>query len=270
MAASLPNFPSFPVHENNAETRWRKWISRLENLFICLDIKDKKRQRALLLHYAGEDVNEIFDTLTDTGEDIATAKLKLKEYFAPKANTEYEVYRFRQAKQSPKETIDSFHTRLRQLALNCEFADTSKEVKAQIIQGCHSTRLRRKALRDDTYLTGLLSAARALELSEKHATEIEQSDRDSANAVRKSNQRRRNNPRYLQKQSKFEPKKKTNCRNCGGEFPHASKCTALGKTCNFCRKMNHFASCKYADLNVEDRKQTITQESIILATMKLK
>ena len=34
-------------------------------------------------------------------------------------------------------------------------------------------------------------------------------------------------------------------RNCGGEFPHASKCPALGKTCNFCRKMNHFAKvCK--------------------------
>ena len=77
-------------------------------------------------------------------------------------------------------------------------------------------------------------------MSEKHATEIEQSDRDSANAVRKSNPRRRNDPRYLQKQSKFEPKKKTNCRNCGGEFPHASKCPAVGKTCNFCRKMNHF------------------------------
>jgi hypothetical protein len=48
--------------------------------------------------------------------------------------------------------------------------------------------------------------------------------------------------------------------------PHASKCTALGKTCNFCRKMNHFANCKYADLNVVDRTQAITQESIILAT----
>ena len=64
MAASLPNFPSFPVHENNAETRWRKWISRLENLFICLDIKDKKRQRALLLHYAGEDVNKSNNKIT--------------------------------------------------------------------------------------------------------------------------------------------------------------------------------------------------------------
>ena len=76
---ALPNVPSFPVHENNAETRWRKWISRLENLFIGLDIKDKQRQRALLLHYAGEDANEIFDTLIDTYEK-ACNKTKHSSY----------------------------------------------------------------------------------------------------------------------------------------------------------------------------------------------
>jgi hypothetical protein len=143
MAASLPKFPSFPVHENNAETRWRKCISRLENLFIGLDNKDKKRQRALLLHYAGEDVNEIFNTLIDRGEDFATAKLKLKEYFAIKKNTEYEVYRFRQAKQSTEETIDSFHTRLRQF--NNQFSNRSDSLcnlegyclNSQYRKSCH-------------------------------------------------------------------------------------------------------------------------------------
>lgn len=84
-----------------------------------------------------------------------------------KKNTEYEIYKFRQAKQTSDETIDSFHTRLRQLAVNCEFTEKSKEVQSQIIQGCHSTRLRRKALREDTTLEGLISSARALELSEK-------------------------------------------------------------------------------------------------------
>jgi hypothetical protein len=69
-------------------------------LFIGLDVKDKKRQRALLLHYAGEDVSEIFDTLEGTGEDFATAKQRLKDYFAPKKNTENELYKLRQAKQS--------------------------------------------------------------------------------------------------------------------------------------------------------------------------
>ncbi|XP_063436697.1 uncharacterized protein LOC134718136 [Mytilus trossulus] len=242
MAASLPNFPSFPVHENKAEIRWRKWISRLENLFIGLNIKDSKRQRALLLHYAGEDVNEVFDTLENTGEDFGAAKQKLTAYFVPKKNTKYEICKFRQAKQTSDETIDSFHTRLRQLAVNCEFTEPSKEVKSQIIQGCHSTRLRRKALREDTTLEGLISLARALELSEKQASEIVQSDKQSANAVRKGVGKRRNGPRFLQTQTDQNVKKKTTCRNCGGDFPHANKCPAFGKSCNSCKKLNHFAS----------------------------
>jgi len=80
------------------------------------------------------------------------------------------VYKFRQAKQSANESIDSFHTRLRQLAHNCEFTENDREVKSQIIQGCQSTRLRRKALREDLNLETLLSSARALEISEKQAT----------------------------------------------------------------------------------------------------
>ena len=44
-----------------------------------MDIKDVKRKRALLLHYAGEDVNDIFETLTDTGDDYETAVTKLTE-----------------------------------------------------------------------------------------------------------------------------------------------------------------------------------------------
>ncbi|XP_063400348.1 uncharacterized protein K02A2.6-like [Mytilus trossulus] len=248
MAASLPNFPSFPVHENNAEIRWRKWISRLENLFIGLNIKDSKRQRALLLHYAGEDVNEVFDTLDNTGEDVDAAKQKLTAYFAPKKNTEYEIYKFRQAKQTSDETIDSFHTRLRQLAVNCEFTETSKEVKSQIIQGCHSTRLRRKALREDTTLEGLISSARALELSEKQASEIEQSDKQSANAVRKGVGKRRNGPRFLQTQTDQNVKKRTTgtCRNCGGDFPHANK-----KYCDKVQKGQPKINVKINNSNVD-------------------
>ncbi|CAH3032493.1 unnamed protein product [Porites lobata] len=60
-----------------------------------MNITDKKRKRALLLHYAGEATNEIFDTLPDTtpgeGEDTQ--------------NRQYEIYIFRQAKQKSNESI---------------------------------------------------------------------------------------------------------------------------------------------------------------------
>ena len=67
---SLPNFPPFDVHvDGNVGPRWKKWLTRFERLLIATNITETKQQRALLLHYAGPAVDEIFDTLPDTGED---------------------------------------------------------------------------------------------------------------------------------------------------------------------------------------------------------
>lgn len=239
MAQGLPVFPNFSVREPAVDTRWKKWCARLENLLVGLDIKDDKRKRALLLHYAGEEVNEIFDTLPDTSDDYATALDKLNGYFAPKKCTEFEVYKFRQAKQETSEKIDPYHTRLRKLCENCEFADNDKEIKSQIIQGCSSTRLRRKALREELSLDDLIKAARALELSESQASQIENSTAET-NAVT----RRKYKPRKQQQQFvKMEKHRNTKCRNCGNEYPHKNaKCPAEGKLCNYCHKKNHFES----------------------------
>ena len=152
MAQGLPVFPSFNVQEPAVDTSLKKWFAHLENLLVGLDIKDDKLKRALLLHYSGEQANAIFDTLPDTGNDYATALDKLTNYFAPKKCTEFGIYKFRQVTQEANEPIDSFHTRLCKLSENCEFDSNDKEIKSQIIQGCASTRLRRKALRDDMTL----------------------------------------------------------------------------------------------------------------------
>ena len=229
MASALLNFDPFDMHADGAiAQRWRKWIKRLENLFVAAAIADKKRQRALLLYYAGEEVCEIFETLVDTGDDFATAKEKLTEYFDPKKNVEYEIYTFRQARQNPGESMNAFHSRLRQLSATCEFDDINKEIKSQIILSCSSQRLRRKALRDTTMtLETLLNEARALEISETQAKVIESSG-NAANAVLPT---------------PSQPKK--NCFNCGGIWPHDSKtgCPARNRKCNGCHKYGHYAKC---------------------------
>ena len=117
-----------------------------------------------LLHYSGLEVDEIFNALENTGQekDYKTA-VKLQ---SPLVNTTYEVYNFRKAQQNEGKSLDSFHTRLRTLAKTCEFGDADKEIKKQIILSCKSNALRRKALREDVDLTGLLKAGRALKLSE--------------------------------------------------------------------------------------------------------
>jgi hypothetical protein len=67
---TIPVFPTFDVHlDSNGGPRWTKWLTRFERLIVGMNITDATQKRALLLHYAGPDVDDIFETLPDTGED---------------------------------------------------------------------------------------------------------------------------------------------------------------------------------------------------------
>ena len=92
---SLPTFPPFDAHaDGNTGQRWKKWLGRFERLLIAMNIEGKRQQRAMLLHFAGPAVDEIFETLPDTGEakDYDKAVEALKGYFIPQVNTAYEEY----------------------------------------------------------------------------------------------------------------------------------------------------------------------------------
>ena len=221
-------------------------------MLIGMNITVAKRKRALLLHYAGPDVDEIFDTLPNTGNDsdYDTAVAKLNEYFSPQANTTYEVYNFRQTKQKEGESLDSFHTRLRQLAKTCDFSDVDKEIKEHIVLKCSSSSLRRRALRKNPTLEGLLKLGRALELSEKQAKDVEAAggEFEAVNKIKPKEENRDGRPRdrrdaqsrnrrYGNKQGK-SPRK---CGHRGGYAPHKNPCPARGKTCKACGKIGHFA-----------------------------
>ena len=111
-------------------------------------------------------MQDIFESLTDTGTDYDTAKKKLDDYFSPKKNIDLEVFQFRQATQLSGESFEQFATRLHKMAVNCEFHDIDREIKSATTQNCRSKRLRRYALT----LGNLLAKARSLEVSEVQAT----------------------------------------------------------------------------------------------------
>ena len=233
-----------------------------------MNVTDKKGKRALLLHYAGKATNEIFDTLPDTtqgeGEDMFDKAVQaLTDYFTPRQNREYEIYVFRHAKQESNESISAFHRRLTQLAVTCEFADVDRETKTQIVQSCSSHKLRTKAHKNPSYtLTQLLDAGRAMELSQKQAANVEESqtvnklssqgghrnqrnwnakagtNKDGGRATDKKsrNRKSRGDGHELRKSS-------DKCRNWGGDYPHPggkTSCPAYQATCRGCGKLNHF------------------------------
>ncbi len=257
MANALPTFQQFDIHsdENSVGIRWTKYVQKLENMFVGMSVESKKRRKALLLHYSGDEVFEIHDTLPNTGgdSDYDQTKQALETYFKPKVNEEFEIYEFRQLRQLESETVDQFATKLRQKASNCAFSNTDGEIKSQIIQGCISTELRRKALKDSMNLEQLLLAARTMEISNrqahKMATDLRQ--HEQTNAIRKKPSK----PAFLRPSDRpvwrpsFNAAKSTSsgkqtsvCRKCGGVYPHQNGCPAYGKTCNYCKKPNHFVT----------------------------
>ena len=94
----------------------------------------KSFQKALLLHCAGMEVQDIFETLTDPGapdgedDNVYKAALRtLDAYFTPQVNVPYERHMFRQMRQEENETVDQFVVRLSNQAANCEFGTSKNE-----------------------------------------------------------------------------------------------------------------------------------------------
>ena len=142
---------------------------------VALNLRDKKRKRALMLFYAGKETHDIYNTLkTLDDEGYEDARDRLTTYFEPLINRSFEIYNFRKMSQGVSENIDNFHRRLKEAAGRCSFSDPVDEIKHQIIFGCRSDKLRRKALRCDTDLEDILSAERAYEIAELHASVIEE------------------------------------------------------------------------------------------------
>lgn len=264
MASALPAFPEFSLRDQtNLATRWEKYLKRFNNLMTAMKMTDETRKRALLLHYVGEEVNDLFDTLPDKGEDndFKKASEALTRYFTPKKNVSFEVFKFRNLKQESNETVDEFHTRLQIASKYCEFGENKeKEIKAQIELGTTNKKLRRYSFRTPTLtLTALLDYARTLHETEKQARGIEgkhthsptmlshfEPVEDEVHKVQpiKPKYSSPSSRYYTKPNTPFDPEtSKQQCFRCGYAWPHNSgrKCPAEGQQCKNCLKYNHFA-----------------------------
>ena len=247
----LPEFnPDVEVGGSLAK-RWDIWTKDFDMYIVASGVTDTKRKRALLLYVAGSRVREIFNTLLETGEDCETALERLKDYFEPQKNKRYEIFKFRQLRQQEDESLDSFHTRLRRAATNCDFHDSELEIEQQIVVGGKSSTIRKKALRNPEYtLKDMLVDGRGKESSLYQSKDIEGIGKDE----------------IMDKLSTNKEKAKNNsktCYNCGGQFPHPKYCPARGKQCEQCLKYNHFSSCCRQRSNSKEKKDNVSTRSQI-------
>ena len=196
------------------------------------------------MHCAGEQVQEIFETLADTGTAAEYEKTMnaLNAYFIPKVNSTYQNHLFRSMEQREGETVAQFVTRLRQVVKDCDYGDQAdNQIRDQVVQRCTSHDLRRKLLEkgDTLTLEVLLKTAASFEAVQAQLESMK-SRGVTVNQVRDSSE---NKHYHKGKKTSGEPGNKT-CYRCGntGHFGRDPECPAKGRTCRSCGGADHFSS----------------------------
>ena len=84
---------------NGISQRWKKWRRSFGLYLTGKGVTDDKQKRALPLHAAGIDVQEIYFTLASEEESATFAETMkvLDDYFVPMSNVPFERHLFRQA-----------------------------------------------------------------------------------------------------------------------------------------------------------------------------
>ena len=208
-----------------------------------------------------------------TQDHYRRLKEALTAHFAPCVNETYARFCFRSIAQEEGESVDAFVTRLRTQASCCGFPqdDLDKQIRDQFVFGCRSKKIRRKALAENLDLARLISSARADETARANADEMEKASASqhedsselykvskasgkyssrSVNAPGKmvagpaNSSTRRDKPSSVSDPTPNPPTAGQTCYKCGGAFPHSRGrlCPAVGKSCNKCGRLNHFAS----------------------------
>ncbi|CAF1014506.1 unnamed protein product [Brachionus calyciflorus] len=266
----------------NVGHRWKIWIERFKIFLTTIDCepmddpepntdpseeyrKNQKKIISRLLLNMGPKTYNVYNGLkspTDTSNQIVN---KLNSHFNPNENKIYNRTRFRQIQQSSGEPIDSFVSRLRESADGCQFANVDEEIVTQISIHCNSDTLKKQILiTPNITLSDIVKLGRMIEKAD-----TQQHMNEQINKVDYKSQTRYQNPVHQksthqtnQNQSHNNPNayhsnprtSSSTCGLCGKEYPHiARQCPAIGKTCDICKKLNHFASVCRSKQNTQSQ-----------------
>ena len=168
--------------------RWRKAFTYSID---ARGVKESRQQKVLLLHTAGMDFQNIFETLTDPSHPERTspdphnefqkAVRTLDSHFVPKINAPYERHLFHRVEPKDSETVEQYVARLRAEGKLCEYGDSLHEhIRDQLLYTCKSMSLRKELLGEGSSLTldKSLELARTVEAVDLQATTMNQTGRE--------------------------------------------------------------------------------------------
>ena len=172
-------------------------------------------------------------------------------------NITFDRYVFFSRKQKKGERVEQFYSILKELAENCDFENREEVIIRDIfITNLLDDDIQRELLRDTVDPERALSIAVNMEMGHQNQQRISSNNNSAAgstvNAIQPFYSFRGANARGNQP-GRVAVNRATvgQCRRCGQTWTttHRQVCPALGKQCNHCGLLNHFAKVCWTKLN---------------------
>ena len=145
MAVFLSGLPGLPAFDAVGEPetlaqRWTTWKAEFELYVTASGIRSATLKRALLLHWAGPRVQDIFNNsihaeVRGGAKDYDIAIDSLSDHFKHRKNAPMARQTYLAAKPSAGGTINNFITRLQKLAGHCDYEAERPGLSGQ--RSCH-------------------------------------------------------------------------------------------------------------------------------------
>ena len=267
----------------NVAENWKRFKQRFTLFLRAIDASNKSDDRkiALLLHVAGPEALEVYNTFTFTADQEGkydAVLAKFETYCTPRKNETYERHLFLSRHQREGESIEQWVTDLRLKSQSCAFGDLATSlITLQVILSIRDCKLQERLLREDKLdLEKTVQMCKAAEMASQQLHTIGQGQNSDVTVhacTKQSKQghggaypKHRVNPQHRKqtvnygkkdnygkldsygkkdnygKQDKNLKQNQSECGNCGKFHPYGLKhCYAFGKYCGKCGKLGHLS-----------------------------
>ena len=223
-----------------SEESWTQYAERLEQYFAANEIKDAKKQRAILLSVCGSKTYGLIRDLLQPQKpgDVELKEIleKLESHFSPKPSVIVERFKFHSRSRLEGKNVAEFVAGLRRFSEHCKFGTTLEDMlRDRLVCGISDDRIQRRLLGErELTFEKAVEIATATEMASRNVMDLGGKTPSSDNNVNKVEEEIA--------PPKFQPKRE--CYRCGGNHDPSS-CKYKNEVCYKCQKKGHMAKvCK--------------------------